>query len=93
MQVLFLLSALDMRVVSRVLSTGMQGGDVRDFHDKLEELGLFVPPVERSRGLFGPGTKRAVMEVQRKHFSYSRVTGILDQATANLIDMETGRED
>ena len=82
-----------MTVVSRILSSGMHGPDVRQLHAQLEWLDLFIPSVERQNGLFGPGTKKAVMKLQRAHLSYSRVTGIVDQATANLIATAAGRED
>jgi hypothetical protein len=71
----------------------MNGPDVRELHDRLEMLDLLVPSVERKCALFGPGTKLAVMKLQRAHFSSSRVTGILDQATANLISSGVGRDD
>jgi hypothetical protein len=71
----------------------MNGPDVRELHHQLELLDLLVPSVERKCALFGPGTKLAVMKLQRAHFSSSRVTGILDQATANLISSGVGRDD
>ncbi len=77
-----------MKLVGRILSTGMQGADVRELHDKLELLDLFIPPEERKHAQFGPGTKKAVMDLQREHLSYHRVTGIVDQVTANLINSE-----
>jgi peptidoglycan hydrolase-like protein with peptidoglycan-binding domain len=81
-----------MRLRGRILSTGMQGDDVRHLHDDLERLDFFVPPHERRTALFGPGTKKAIMDLQREHFHFaSRVKGIVDQATANLINDEVGR--
>ena len=81
-----------MRLAGRVLSTGMQGTDVRRLHDALEKLDVLIPPGERSHALFGPGTKKAVQDVQRKHFEFaSRINGMVDQATANLISSEVGR--
>lgn len=66
----------------------MQGDDVRELQDELERLDFFIPPAERKNGLFGPVTKRAVMNLQRTFFSEKRVTGIVDQATANVINSE-----
>ena len=77
-----------MKVVSRILSSGMPGDDVRELQDELERLDFFIPPAERTNGLFGPVTKRAVMNLQRTFFSEKRVTGIVDQATANVINSE-----
>lgn len=61
-------------------------------HDDLERIDLFVPPHERRTALFGPGTKKAIMDLQRAHFIFaSRVKGIVDQATANMLSDEVGR--
>jgi hypothetical protein len=51
----------------------------------MEKLHLFVPPGERNFALFGPVTRKLVKDIQRDHFHPSRVTGIVDQATVNLI--------
>lgn len=81
-----------MRLAGRVLSTGMSGSDVSELHDALEALDIFLPSDETRRGLFGPATRKAVVELQREHFQFaSRVTGIVDQATANLILSQLGR--
>jgi peptidoglycan hydrolase-like protein with peptidoglycan-binding domain len=81
-----------MRLCGRILSTGMQGDDVRQLHDALERLDLFVSAHERRSALFGPSTKKVVMDLQREHFTFaSRVKGIVDQATANMINEELGR--
>jgi hypothetical protein len=81
-----------MKLGGRILSTGMQGVDVGDLHDALELLDVFIPPGERSREVFGPATRKAVMELQREHFQFaSRVNGMVDQATANLINSEIAR--
>jgi peptidoglycan hydrolase-like protein with peptidoglycan-binding domain len=77
-----------MKAVGRVLSSGMQGDDVRELQDQLERLDFFIPPAERNNGRFGPVTKKAVMNVQRRFFFEKRVTGIVDQATANVINRE-----
>ena len=77
-----------MEVLSRVLSAGMQGDDVRELQEDLKRLDIFIPPGERKNAIFGPATRKAVMNLQRAHFSESRVSGIVDQATANLISSE-----
>jgi hypothetical protein len=77
-----------MNVVSRTLSTGMQGDDVRQLHDELTTLEVFIPPAERNSAIFGPATRKAVMNLQRAAFAETRVTGVVDQATANLISSE-----
>ena len=80
-----------MRLRGRILSTGMQGDDVRHLHNDLERLDCFIPPHERRSALFGPGTKKAITHLQKTHFHFgSRVTGIVDQATANLINDVVG---
>jgi|GEM_PF-3969814 len=82
-----------MNLVGRILSTGMQGTDVRRLHDALEKLDFLLPPIERTNALFGPGTKKVVQDLQRRHFQFaSRVNGMVDQATANLIGTELGRQ-
>ena len=81
-----------MRLRGRILSTGMQGDDVRELHNAMERLDHFIPAPERQMALFGPGTKKAVMDLQRAHSTFSsRVKGIVDQATANLINESVGR--
>ena len=81
-----------MQLVGRILSTGMQGTDVRRLHNALEKLDILIPPTERSNALFGPGTRKAVQDLQRRHFHFaSRVNGMVDQVTANLIHTEVGR--
>ena len=82
-----------MKLLGRILSTGMQGTDVRRLHDALEKLGFLIPPTERTNALFGPGTKKAVQDLQRRSFHFaSRVSGMVDQATANMIGTELGRQ-
>ena len=81
-----------MRLTGRTLSTGMQGEDVRQLHDDLELLGHLLPADEVRLGIYGPQTKRAVAGMQREHFRIpARVNGVVDQATANLINAEVGR--
>lgn len=81
-----------MQLLGRILSTGMQGTDVRRLHDALEKLDFMIPPTERGNALFGPGTKKAVQDLQRRHFHFaSRINGMVDQITANLIHTEVGR--
>jgi len=77
-----------MIIVERVLSVGMSGDDVRTLHEQLELLHFFVPPGERAFRFFGPVTRKAVMEVQRERLHPSRVNGLVDQATANIIREE-----
>lgn len=79
-------------LASRTLSIGMQGTDVRRLHDALERLDFLIPPSERGHALFGPGTRKLIQDLQRKHFQFaSRINGMVDQATANLIATEVGR--
>lgn len=81
-----------MLLEDRVLSSGMQGTDVRRLHNALERLDFLIPQSERQDALFGTGTRKAVKELQGRHFRFgSRVNGIVDQATANLIGAEVGR--
>jgi len=70
----------------------MQGSDVRRLHEALEQLDFDIPPGERLDDVFGPGTKKAVQELQRRHSQFaSRTRGIVDQATVNLITSMMGR--
>ena len=79
-------------LVGRILSIGMQGTDVRRLHDALEKLDCLIPPAERSHALFGPGTRKAVQDFQRRHSHFaSRINGMVDQATANLISSSVAR--
>ena len=79
-------------LAGRILSIGMQGTDVRRLHEALERLNFMIPPGERGQALFGPGTRKVIQDLQRKHFQFSsRINGMVDQATANLIGSEVGR--
>ena len=81
-----------MRLIGRVLSIGMQGTDVRQLHDALEKLDFLIPPAERSHALFGPGTRKAVQDLQRRQSQFaSRINGMVDQATANFISNSVAR--
>ena len=79
-------------LTGRIISIGMQGTDVRRLHDALERLDFLIPPSERGLAQFGPGTRKVIQDLQRKHFQFaSRINGMVDQATANLIATEVGR--
>ena len=83
---------MSLMLAGRILSIGMQGTDVRRLHDALERLDFLIPPRERGLAQFGPGTRKVIQDIQRKHFQFaSRINGMVDQATANLIGTEAGR--
>ena len=62
------------------LSVGMMGDEVSALHDALARAGLKVPEAEVERRFFGPGTRRAVQRLQRRHGL--EATGEVDDATA-----------
>ena len=61
------------------LAVGSFAEEVKDLHRKLIEHGLVLPRSEVDRAFFGPATRYAVLEWQRKH--RLAVTGIVDEHT------------
>ena len=66
------------------LAVGSFAEGVKDLHRKLIEHGLAVPPSEVDRAFFGPGTRYAVLEWQRKHGL--PVSGIADERTKATLE-------
>ena len=61
------------------LAVGWFGEEVKNLHRELIKHGLGIPPNEVDRAFFGPATRDAVLEWQRKH--RLPVTGIVDERT------------
>src|SRR5436305_14202585 len=62
------------------LSIGAFGGEVRGIHDTLRQHGFDLPAAEVDREFYGPGTREAVSDLQRRYGL--KVTGAVDVATA-----------
>jgi len=81
-----------MLLSGRNLSIELHGDDVKLLQSELGLLGLKLPPNETGQSVFGPFTRRAVMEFQKKFSEEGlKVTGIVDEATARLINREVDR--
>ena len=66
------------------LAVGSFAEEVKDLHRKLIEHGLVLPRSEVDRAFFGPATRYAVLEWQRKH--RLAVTGIVDERTSATLE-------
>ena len=75
-----------MNLQGRNLSQRSRGDDVRLLHSELRKLGYTLPKQERNRRYFGPFTRKAVLDFQRKHSL--QATGIVDKTTAAKINAE-----
>lgn len=73
-----------MRLRDRELQIDMQGEDVQLLHRELSQLGFAIPAGEARRGLFGPGTREAVLKFQSGQ--NLEPTGMVDRRTAALIN-------
>jgi peptidoglycan hydrolase-like protein with peptidoglycan-binding domain len=65
------------------LKLNATGRDVEELHQQLEQAGQPVPPAEKLGAVFGPGTREAVIAVQKQHGL--EATGIVDAPTASTI--------
>src|SRR6266404_5783955 len=61
------------------ISIGAFGSDVRNIHERLRLHGFEIPTAEVDREFFGPGTREAVVDLQRK-FGL-KATGSVDVPT------------
>ena len=61
----------------------MIGDDVAALHERLSAHGLKIPESETGRGFFGPATRNAVLEIQKRNQLVA--TGQVDTATATAI--------
>ena len=66
------------------LAVGSFAEEVKNLHRKLIEHGLGIPRSEVDRAFFGPATRYAVLEWQRKH--RLAVTGIVDERTSATLE-------
>jgi hypothetical protein len=84
-----------MRLDGRDLRAGLTGADVAALHRDLVRLGFEIPEDERSDGLFGAGTARAVADFQRAHglpddaVVTEATASSLDRAVAGVVDSST----
>jgi len=73
-----------MKLQDRNLSLRMKGADVKLLLSELIELGYTIPQNELSQHLFGRGTRKAVIDFQKKH--KLEPSGAVDQRTAIAIN-------
>ncbi|NTU77944.1 MAG: hypothetical protein HGA45_00835, partial [Chloroflexales bacterium] len=65
-----------------------RGDAVRAAHEQLARAGFALPAGERDAGLFGVGTRDALLQLQER-FKLAR-TGVLDDATRNALAIAVG---
>ncbi|MFH0344546.1 MAG: neuraminidase-like domain-containing protein [Chromatiales bacterium] len=65
---------------SQPLTVGMVGEKVAALHEALSALGLSIPEAETKRRFFGPATREAVCECQKRHGL--KVSGEVNESTA-----------
>jgi peptidoglycan hydrolase-like protein with peptidoglycan-binding domain len=70
-------------MAEKVIKVGMTGADVSTLHASLSAQGLTLPESETRRGFFGPGTRNAVLEIQKRN--QLATTGQVDGATASAL--------
>ncbi len=70
-----------MKPDARNLSVNMRGEDVKLLQKTLSKLGFSI---EDKDGFFGKTTRRAVLDIQKKHGM--KATGIVDKETAEVIN-------
>jgi glycosidase len=66
------------------LEVGAFGEEVKDLHRNLAKHGFTIPSSELDRAFFGPGTRYAVIQLQRSHGLSA--TGIVDERTATTLE-------
>jgi peptidoglycan hydrolase-like protein with peptidoglycan-binding domain len=66
------------------MNVGDFGDDVARLHEKLRARGFDVPPEEVKRKFYGPATRDAVRECQKRHGR--EVTGEVGEATAAVLE-------
>ncbi|MGH6636409.1 MAG: hypothetical protein ACRED0_09860 [Gammaproteobacteria bacterium] len=77
-----------MQLQGRDLHIETQGEDVALLHRELIHLGFQIPRDEIERLLFGPGTRKIVLEFQSRYPNEHLARGVVDQRTAELINAE-----
>jgi peptidoglycan hydrolase-like protein with peptidoglycan-binding domain len=70
-------------MAEKVIKVGMMGADVSTLHTSLSAQGVTLPESETRRGFFGPGTRDAVLEIQKRN--QLAATGQVDEATASAL--------
>jgi peptidoglycan hydrolase-like protein with peptidoglycan-binding domain len=70
------------------LALSTHGAPVNELHKQLANLGFSLPENEKTDGIFGVGTRDALVQLQAKHNLVT--TGVLDDATRNAIAIEVG---
>lgn len=76
-----------MKPKARNLTIRMRGADVKLLQENLMKLGFSIPGSEQEKKYFGSGTRKAVLEFQRKN--NLTATGELDEVTAALLSQRT----
>lgn len=72
-----------MKLQNRKLSMKMRGDDVKRLHNDLFKLGYTIPQPEKTKQLFGSGTRKAVQGFQIKQSL--KASGVVDKQTADLL--------
>ena len=70
-------------MAEKVIKVGMMGADVSGLHETLSSHGMTIPESETGRGFFGPATRNAVLEIQKRN--QLPATGQVDSATASAL--------
>ncbi|MCD9025517.1 neuraminidase-like domain-containing protein [Cohnella silvisoli] len=71
-----------------LISFNTRGKAVRSLHEQLHSLGVSLPANETAEGIFGVGTRDALLQLQAKHDLVR--TGLFDDATRNALAIAVG---
>jgi peptidoglycan hydrolase-like protein with peptidoglycan-binding domain len=86
------LSSIDQKIgtlgKAASLALNMRGDAVKDLHAQLGSVGVALPVSETTDGIFGVGTRDALLQVQLKYDLAT--TGVLDDATRNALAIAVG---
>jgi peptidoglycan hydrolase-like protein with peptidoglycan-binding domain len=70
------------------LSLTMRGEMVTNLHKQLDQIGVALPAKEQEEGIFGTGTRDAVLQLQAKYDLIQ--SGVFDDATRNALEIAAG---
>src|SRR5216683_5516201 len=86
------LSSIDQKICTlgkgASLALNMRGDAVKDLHAQLVSVGVALPVSETNDGIFGVGTRDALLQLQAKHNLAG--TGVFDDATRNALAIAVG---